>query len=140
MSVREWVRYRLRVGQVCDPAPVAELYRDYSWWCKDTNRRAVSAGPFREYLLSRGLSNIRVDRVWCLVGTVLEEQGDLTDRVGQVPDREREGQRDVSVEVSRIEIIFEGDHCVVRVPRRVVSELDGGLQIHVHGAEPSDAA
>lgn len=142
MSVREWVGDHLRVGQVYEAAPVAEIYRDYSQWCAATNRRPVAVGPFRAYLLSRGLDGVRLGtgRVHCLGGTILEEQSDLAYGVGQIPDREREGQRDVSVEVSRVEIIFEGDYCVVRVPRRIVSELDGGVQIHVHGAEPSEGA
>lgn len=143
MSVREWVRLGWRPGEYYQ-WEVGAAYRGYSQWCSTIGRHRVSVAVFTEYLASRGLRKVRervgAARVWYFSGTLLEEESDVLDGVGQAADGSSERERSSSIGVVGVDVgvVFEVDHCVIRVPASLYSRLGRVLQILAHDGEPTE--
>lgn len=143
MNAAEWLREWAVVGQTY-ALDVRASYWWYLNWCKDTGARSVAVGPFSQYLSSRGLQKTRersgADRIWRYVGTLLEEESNVLDGVSQAADSTSERERRASVEVVGVDIgvVFEVDHCLIRVPACLYGSLGRVLQILAHDAEPTE--
>lgn len=140
---RDWVRQWGRVG---DEYKISgrELYTSHVRWCVDTGRQPLPFSTLSEYLLERGLAKVReragVERTLFFAGTLLEEESDVLDGVGQASDRARERERGASIEIVGVDVgvVFEVGHCVIRVPTSLYSRLGRVLQILAHDGEPTD--
>lgn len=141
MNVHEWLRQWAVVGTVY-ALSTAVTYRRYLEWCEGIGRLPVSMSVFSECLAAHGLHRVRerdgAARVWRFVGTFLEEESDVLDGLGQAADRERDGQHRVSINVGVLDVRFEVDHCVIRVPTSLFSKVGRALQVLVHDVEPTE--
>lgn len=141
MSAREWVRQWGVAGRTYENT-VQGAQDTYVGWCAAVGRHPVSATALSGYLIERGLRKQRMltatGRVWCYVGTLLEEEGDLGDGVGQVPDRASDRQSSAPLEVVGVEVSFEVGYCVLRVPDSLIGEVGRVLQMLAHAAEPTE--